>query len=465
MPPSTPVTALRPAELEPAVEALAADPGLRVLAGGSELMVLVNAGRLRPAGFLLIDRIPELRGVWFTEQEIIIGAATTCADLTHADVRAVLPALAQAARAIGSAALRTRATLGGNLASGKRPGGGPAPMPGRDLLTALIALGAVAVCRTAESWRQIQVSELYARDGGVQLLPGELITAIRLPLGAGQQGFMKIGTRGGPGRPVLTLALVVDPATRQVACALGGHGPVAARVDHAGQWLADHVDWDAGAIPDPNTYTVFARLVAEGLLAPSTAGPAGASTSRVPEDYRRAAAEVCARRALVRALPPSGWLEQVKQYQIKAEMMRARSAMERAERGLPQTPAVPGGAPAAGPGGPGRPGGPGTPPGPGQPRPGRQVPGQGGPGGRFSGPVPGPGALRGTVGGQASGPGAVPRGPSGGQAPGPGAVPRGPGGGQATGPGAVPRGPGGGQPGQGGPPGPGGAGRTRGYGA
>ena len=340
MPPSA-VPALRPTELEPAVVALAADPRLRVLAGGSELMVLANAGRLRPSGFLLIDRIPELRGVWFTEQEIIVGAATTCADLTHADVRAVLPALAQAARSIGSAALRTRATVGGNLASGKRPGGGPAPLPGRDLLTALIALGAVAVCRSAAGWRQIQVAELYARDGGVRLEPGELITAVRLPAGTGQQGFMKIGTRGGPGRPVLTLALVVDPSTRQVTCALGGHGPVAARVDHAGQWLADHVDWDAGAIPDPTTYQTFARLVAEGLLAPMTAGPAGASTSRVSDDYRRQAAEVLARRALVRALPPSGWLEQVKQIQIKAEMMRARSALERAERGLPSVPPIP----------------------------------------------------------------------------------------------------------------------------
>ncbi|HWG24127.1 FAD binding domain-containing protein [Actinospica sp.] len=339
---STHVVALRPTELEPAVQALAAEPDLCVLAGGTELMVLANAGRLRPRGFLLIDRIPELRGVWFSEQEVIIGAATTCADLTHPDLRAVLPALAQAARAIGSAALRTRATLGGNLASGKRLGGGPAPLPGRDLLTALIALGAVAVCRTRDKWRQVPVADLYARDGGAQLLPGELITALRLPLGTGQQGFMKIGTRGGPGRPVLTLALVVDPSTRQVACAVGGHGPVPARVDHAGQWLQAHVDWEAGAIPDPGTYQTFARLVAEGLLAPLTAGPAGASTSRIPEEYRRKAAEVCARRALVRALPPSGWLEQVKQYQIKAELMRARTAVERAERGLPQTPPVPG---------------------------------------------------------------------------------------------------------------------------
>jgi hypothetical protein len=163
---------------------------------------------------------------------------------------------------------------------------------------------------------------------------------------------------------------------------------VAARVDHAGQWLADHVDWDAGAIPDPATYQTFARLVAEGLLAPSTAGPAGASTSRIPEDYRRAAAEVCARRALVRALPPSGWLEQVKQYQIKAEMMRARSALERAERGLPQAPAVPGG-PAGGlPGG-----GPRGMPGGGTPRVDGQGGGPGGPG------RPGGGAQGGGQGG------------------------------------------------------------------
>jgi hypothetical protein len=113
------------------------------------------------------------------------------------------------------------------------------------------------------------------------------------------------------------------------------------RVDHAGQWLADHVDWDNGAIPEPTTYPMFARLVAEGLVVPGSAGPAGWTTAGVPEDYRQKATEVCARRALIRALPPAGWLEQVREYQQRAEFLRHRANVERAERGLPAEPPVP----------------------------------------------------------------------------------------------------------------------------
>jgi CO/xanthine dehydrogenase FAD-binding subunit len=312
-----------------------------VVAGGTEVMVRVNAGVLRPRGLILIDRVDELRGVWVTGGEVILGAATTCADLAHAGVREVLPALAQAARAIGGPGLRTRATLGGNVLSGRRPGGPTVPTPGRDLLCALIALRAVAVCRSPGAWRQVPITELYARDGGVQLGPGELLTALRVPVSAGPQGFMKVGARGAAARPVLTFALAADQTAHTVTCAIGGFAPTAARVDHAGQWLAGQVDWAAAAIPDPAVYGQFARLVAEGLSAPPVAGPAGLSTAGVPRDYRQRAAEVCARRALVRALPPSGWLDQVADYQQRAQFLRQRAAVERAERGLPSAPPVP----------------------------------------------------------------------------------------------------------------------------
>jgi CO/xanthine dehydrogenase FAD-binding subunit len=331
-----------PSTIDEAMAMTVAWPGALLTAGGTALMGQVDAGRLWPAGLILLERIEELRGVWFGDGEIVLGAATTCADLTHADVRAVLPALAQAARTIGSPSLRSRATLGGNLIAGRKAGEAwLAPEPGRDLLPVLVALGATAVLRSPDGWRQISVVELYARDGGVDLLPGELLTAIRIPLTGGLQGFMKVAVRGGAARSVLTLALAVDLNTRATSCAVGGMAPMAIRVDHPGQWLAEHVDWAKGAIPDPGTYPIFARLVAEGLTAPSTAGPAGWSTAAVPDEYRRKAAEVCARRALVRALPPAGWLEQVRQYQQKAEFLRHAAAVERIERGLPQQPPVP----------------------------------------------------------------------------------------------------------------------------
>jgi hypothetical protein len=253
----------------------------------------------------------------------------------------VLPALSQAARAVGAPGLRSRATLGGNLLSGKRSGGATAAAPGRDLLTVLVALNAVAVCRSAEGWRQIQITELYARDGGVDLRPGELLTAVRVPISGGPQGFMKVGTRGGAARALVTFALAADLDNRTVTCSIGGFSPAAVRVDHAGQWLAEHVDWDNGAIADPQTYPRFARLIAEGLMVPGSAGPAGWTTAAVPEEYRQQAAEICARRALIRALPPAGWLAQVAEYQQRAEFVRNRAAVERVERGLPTEPPVP----------------------------------------------------------------------------------------------------------------------------
>jgi hypothetical protein len=341
MPVSTPVAALRPTELEPAVEALAADPGLRVLAGGTELMVLANAGRLRPSGFLLIDRIPELRGVWFTEQEIIVGAATTCADLTHADVRAVLPALAQAARAIGSAALRTRATLGGNLASGKRPGGGPSPAAGprpadradsaergRGLPhRAVLAAGPGRRALRPRRRRAAAARRADHRHPAAARHRPAGLHEDRHPRRPGTPGAHP-GAGGRPGEPAGRLrARRARPGGR----AGGPRGPVAGTT-----WTGTRARSRTRA-----TYQIFARLVAEGLLAPSTAGPAGASTSRIgrglPAGRRRGVRPPGAGAGAA----PSGWLEQVKQYQIKAEMMRARSVMERAERGLPQTPAVP----------------------------------------------------------------------------------------------------------------------------
>ncbi|MGH6656692.1 MAG: FAD binding domain-containing protein, partial [Actinocrinis sp.] len=325
-----------------ALDALATRPDATVVAGGTEVMTRVNAGALRPSALVVIDRIDDLRGVWFAEQEIVLGAATTCADLMHSDVRGVLPALAQAARSIAAPGVRSRATLGGNLLSGKRSGGDTAPAPGRDLLTVLVALNAVAVCRSPEGWRQMQVTELYARDGGVDLRPGELLTALRVPITGGPQGFMKVGTRSGAARPLVTFALAADLANRTITCAIGGFSPAAVRVDHAGQWLTGHVDWDNGAIADPRTYPRFARLIAEGLMVPSVAGPAGWTTATVPHAYREHAAEICARRALVRALPPAGWLEQVAEYQQRAEFLRNRAIVDRAERGLPTRPPVPG---------------------------------------------------------------------------------------------------------------------------
>jgi hypothetical protein len=151
---------------------------------------------------------------------------------------------------------------------------------------------------------------------------------------------MKIGVRGGTSRAIVSTTLAVDPSRRSATCVVGamalaalptgpGRGgmPAMLRADHADRWLADQVDWDAGAIPDPAVYETFGRLVAESLMHGDGAGTLGGGS----DPYRRKAAEICARRALLRALPPLGWLDQVRELQQRADFHRAKARVERAE--------------------------------------------------------------------------------------------------------------------------------------
>src|SRR5690242_20715228 len=91
-----------PRTLDEAVGALRADPDAMVIAGGTDLMVEVNAGRRRPTTVVSLAGVDELRG-WRREgDEVVVGAATTYRELEQPDFATLVPALAQAARTVGS---------------------------------------------------------------------------------------------------------------------------------------------------------------------------------------------------------------------------------------------------------------------------------------------------------------------------------------------------------------------------
>jgi len=294
-------------------------------------MAAVNTGRHRPSALLSLHRCADLRGANSAAGAVTLNACMTLTEIQRQEIRAQVPALAQAARTIGSPHLRSQATLGGNLVVG------PASA---DLTVVLAALGAEVFVVSAAGSRSASVFEFFDRDGRPYLRPGELVAAIRVPVVRGMQGFMKIGVRGGTSRAVLSATLAIDPARRSATCMIGGMAvavapggrgrgglPALLRADHADRWLADQVDWDAGAIPDPAVYETFGRLVAESLVFGDGMGTVGHI-----DPYRRRAAEICARRALLRALPPSGWLDQVRDLQRRADFQRAKARVERAEQ-------------------------------------------------------------------------------------------------------------------------------------
>ena len=277
--------------IDEACASLAAHPDALVLAGGTDLMVEVNRGVRTIGHVVAVDRIPELRG-WSLEGDradvLRLGAGTTCTDLAEPALASLVPALAQAARTVGSPQIRNTATLGGNLATAS---------PAGDTLPVLAALDAEIELQSAGGARRLPLDEFVTGVKANALIPGELITVIRVPVLDGPQEFLKVGTRNAMVIAVTSLALVVDRPGRNVRIALGSVAPVPLRAVEAEVLVAERLDFENMASPDSDLVDRFADLVADA------ARPI--DDHRSSAAYRRHAVRVLARRAILRAFPRS----------------------------------------------------------------------------------------------------------------------------------------------------------------
>jgi CO/xanthine dehydrogenase FAD-binding subunit len=283
------VTVLAPDRLDDALVALAGDPAPTVLAGGTDLMVDINYGRRRPEDVLSLRRLEQLRR-WHVEprpgggDEVVLGARVTFRDLLTPEVAALLPALAQAARTVGSPQIRNTGTIGGNLVTGS---------PAGDTLPVLVALDASVEPASHPGRRRLRVRDFLVGPKQTARRPDELVVAVRVPVVAGPSEFLKVGVRNAMVIAVASCALAVDPERRTIACALGSVGPTPVR-DHAAElWATTRLDWDGGTPPPVAVVEGFARRLA------AAARPI--DDHRATAAYRRHAVDVLARRALERA--------------------------------------------------------------------------------------------------------------------------------------------------------------------
>jgi CO/xanthine dehydrogenase FAD-binding subunit len=274
-----------PADLGSALAALADDPGALVLAGGTDLMVAINAGARRFESVVALRRISELHEVVLDEADasLRIGAGVTYTRLLAEDVKAVAPALAQAARTVGSPQIRNAGTIGGNLGTAS---------PAGDTLPVLVALGADVELASVHGRRTVPVESFVTGVKRTVLEPGELITSVRVPVVRGGQEFRKVGVRNAMVIAVASVALVVDAHAQAVRVAMGSVGPVILRAPEAEAWIAPRLEWhDRGAARrDAADAAELGRLVA------AAAQPI--DDHRSTADYRRHAAGVLAARCL-----------------------------------------------------------------------------------------------------------------------------------------------------------------------
>jgi CO/xanthine dehydrogenase FAD-binding subunit len=277
-----------PSTLDEAVAALAAMPAAVPVAGGTDLMAAVNAGLLRPAGLVGLARVRDIRGWQYADGAALLGACLTHARMGRPDFAALMPALAAAARAAGPPQIRNAGTLGGNIVTAAPTG---------DALPVLAALEATALLAGPDGHRELPVGHLLA--GLDPIRPGELLAHVRVPLLHAPQTFLKTTGRTGPGRATASVCVVLDPARRNVRCAVGAVAAVPLRPHEAERWVSGLIDWDADRALAPEACAAFGEYVAGACIPDPEAGAPPLPPAAV--QLRRTVA-VLARRALGRAL-------------------------------------------------------------------------------------------------------------------------------------------------------------------
>jgi CO/xanthine dehydrogenase FAD-binding subunit len=158
--------------LNEALRLLASEPGWEPIAGGTDLMVLLNAGKLLGHRFVSIRHLPELRTIVVLDDEVVLGAAVTYTAIReHPVLRAEFPLLPIAASWTGGIANQNRGTIGGNIVNAS---------PAADSAPPLLAYDASLRLRSLRGERIIPYREFHTGYKQMQLARDEMVTAIHL---------------------------------------------------------------------------------------------------------------------------------------------------------------------------------------------------------------------------------------------------------------------------------------------
>lgn len=216
-----------PASLGEALEVLAREPGVwKPFAGGTDLMVLLEAGKLEHKRYLNIWNLKELCGIEVTDSHVTLGALTT---YTHVQANPILkaefPMLCQAASETGGLAIQNRGTVGGNIVNAS---------PAADSPPALLAYDAELELVSTAGTRWIPYHGFHTAYKQMVLRPEELLSRVRLPRETRDlyQHYRKVGTRKAQAISKICFAgtaLMNNSMIKDVRIVLGSVAPVPLR--------------------------------------------------------------------------------------------------------------------------------------------------------------------------------------------------------------------------------------------
>jgi carbon-monoxide dehydrogenase medium subunit len=273
----------RPKSVPEAV-ALLADLGedARALAGGHSLIPMMKLRLATPEHLVDLAGIGDLKGIRADGGDIVIGAMTTQHELIASDLLAAqIPIMREASLLIADPQVRYVGTVGGNVANGD---------PGNDLPAVMLCLGASYHVAGKAGERRIPAREFYRGAYVTTLAPGEILTAVRIPVPPSSHGaaYEKLKRKVGDYATAAAAVVLTMRAGRVETCSIG-----LTNVAERPLWAEDAAKILVGSSLDAATVK-RAVAAAEAITAP-------AEDTRGPVRYRTKMAGVMLARALARA--------------------------------------------------------------------------------------------------------------------------------------------------------------------
>lgn len=270
-----------PSSLAEATRLLSNNPDAHLLTGGTDMMVEVNFNHRHPETVIALRNIPEIQQ-WSVDAAsgiVHIGSSVPYATMEHGELAQALPALAEAARTVGSPQIRAAGSIGGNLGTCS---------PAGDSLPVLSALDAVVHLRSDTSSRSVSFAEFMVGPKKNSRMANEIITGVSIPMTNGWQGYAKVGVRNAMVISVASVCLAIHDG--KVRVALGSVGPTIIRCTESEAWI--------NSVGLENVNQSIAKEFGEHVRTESRPIDDHRSTA----EYRRHAVGVLATRLLLRGV-------------------------------------------------------------------------------------------------------------------------------------------------------------------
>jgi len=250
----------QPTTLEEALKVLDEKQGpLKILAGGTDLMLDIRSKKYPVAGIVDITRLSELKKITVEEDVVKIGSLVTFAEAASSKLlQERVSLLAEAAGVVGAPQIRNQGTIGGNIANAS---------PAADSVVPLIALDAVVSVASSVGFKEVPLHQLLCGVGKTTLAPNEVITEIKfkLPSPNARSGFVKFGRRNALAIARMSVAILLDfeaETIKDARVALGAVAPNPFRSTELENML---INKSAGEVDVEEVITKASQVVSQVL--------------------------------------------------------------------------------------------------------------------------------------------------------------------------------------------------------